>query len=412
MTAAGAAPPPGRDDAARPPAAIAVTRLALADVRSYARLKLELGPGPVVLTGPNGAGKTNLLEAVSFLSPGRGLRGAALADVARRPQMGPVGAGPTSTGPEVDAPSGGWSITAIVGPPEDRREVTTGLAPGETRRMVRLDGRPASSQSALAGVAPMLWLTPAMDRVFAEGASGRRRFLDRLVLAVQPDHAAQVARYERAMRERARLLAGPAPDRTWLSAIEETMAAAGVAIAAARRETALRLASAPAIAGFPPAVLSVAGRLEAALGAAPAVDVEEAFRRELCDNRRVDAAGGMTTVGPHRSDLVVRHGAKDMPASQCSTGEQKALLIGIVTAHARLLASEQGRSPILLLDEVAAHLDGDRRAALYEGILALGAQAWMTGTEAALFAPLRGRARHLHVAGGRVAEDEWTRNDG
>ncbi|MFE0757616.1 DNA replication/repair protein RecF [Inquilinus sp. NPDC058860] len=369
---------------------IAVTRLTLTEFRCYGQLRIELDPRPVVLTGPNGAGKTNLLEAVSFLSPGRGLRRAPLPEVTRRQATG----------------GAGWAVAARLLTPTGEIALGTRLEPGEGRRAVQIDGRPAQSQAAFGARAPMVWLTPQMDRLFGDAASQRRRFLDRLVFGFHPDHAGQLGAYERAMRERNRLLKEPRADPAWLAALEDTMATSGTAVAAARRELVARLRGAESLmieGPFPRAELAVEGRIEAWLEDRPAVDAEEAFRNLLCDNRRIDAAAGAATEGPHRSDLSVHHRTKAMPAAQCSTGEQKALLIGIVLANARLLAGERGAPPLLLLDEVAAHLDEARRAALYEEILALGAQAWMTGTDPALFAPLGDRAHHLGVDDARVA---------
>ena len=380
-----ASPPSG------PPARIAVTRLTLTEFRCYGHLRIDLDPRPVVLTGPNGAGKTNLLEAISFLSPGRGLRRAPLPDVTRR-----------------QAAAGSvWAVAARLLTPTGEIALGTGIEPGDGRRAVVIDGRSAQSQTALGARAPIVWLTPQMDRLFGDAASQRRRFLDRLVYGFHPDHAGQLAAYERAMRERNRLLKEGRADPAWLTALEDTMAGSGTAVAAARRELVARLRGAESLmtdGPFPRADLAIDGRIEAWLEDRPAVDAEEAFRRRLCDNRRIDAGAGAATEGPHRSDLSVHHRSKAMPAAQCSTGEQKALLIGIVLANAHLLAGERGAPPLLLLDEVAAHLDETRRAALYEEILALGAQAWMTGTDPALFAPLGDRARHLGVDDARVAE--------
>ncbi len=381
----------GRPSPSGTGARIAVTRLVLTEFRCYGQLRIDLDPRPVVLTGPNGAGKTNLLEAVSFLSPGRGLRRAPLPEVTRRQATG----------------TAGWAVAAHLLTPTGEIRLGTQLEPGEGRRNVVIDGRPAQSQTALGARAPMVWLTPQMDRLFGDAASQRRRFLDRLVFGFHPDHAGQLGAYERAMRERNRLLKEPRADPAWLAALEDTMATSGTAVAAARRELVARLRGAESLmteGPFPRAELAVDGRIEAWLEDRPAVDAGEAFRCLLCDNRRIDAAAGAATGGPHRSDPAVHHRAKAMPAAQCSTGEQKALLIGIVLANARLLAGERGAPPLLLLDEVAAHLDEARRAALYEEILALGAQAWMTGTDPALFAPLGDRARHLGVDDARVAE--------
>jgi len=383
------------DDAdPRPPAArsrgLGVVRLALTDFRCYARAELTGDRRPVVLTGPNGAGKTNLLEAVSFLAPGRGLRRATLAEVTR------LGAGPEAR----------WAVAARLETPDGEVRIGTGIdpeaaPPGSLRRAVRIDGQPAS-QAALGEHAVIVWLTPQMDRLFIEGASGRRRFLDRLVYGFHPDHAARLSAYQQALRERARLLKEGRGDAAWLAALEEQMATNGVAVAAARREVADRLRTAAAATTltdgpFPAAELAVEGTLEAMLADRPALACEDAFRERLAATRRLDASTGGASEGPHRSDLAVRHRAKDMPADQCSTGEQKALLIGIVLANARLLAADRGAPPLLLLDEVAAHLDERRRTALYDEILALEAQAWLTGTDADLFAPFGDRAAHWRV---------------
>jgi DNA replication and repair protein RecF len=367
----------------RQTARLAVRRLELVDFRGYADLRLETETRPVVLTGPNGAGKTNLLEAISFLVPGRGLRGARLGEVDRT-----GGAGPWSVVARIEAQGGAVAIR------------TGRVQDGEReRRMVRIDGSDAPSQAALAEVAAVVWLTPAMDRLFQDGAGERRRFLDRLVVSGDPAHAAQLARYAHALRERAKLLRGGRLDPSWLGALERQAAAAGVAVAAARRETVRGLAAAliDPPAGFPQPDLDLEGQVEAWLGDAPALDVEERFGMALAETRRQDAETGTTAIGPHRSDLLVRERASGRPARDCSTGQQKALLVSLVLAEARLRAAEGDRQPILLLDEVAAHLDRARRAALFETVCALGAQAWLTGTDAATFAPLRERAQFFLV---------------
>jgi len=397
-------PPPHRTrgdspGAPAPARRLAVRRVALTDFRGYARLELDLDPAPVVLTGPNGAGKTNLLEAVSYLAPGRGLRGAALTEVLRRDA----------------APGARWAVAATLDTATragtERVRIGTGMDPDaaadQPRRAVRIDGRPAGGQAELGERVALVWLTPALDRLFVEGASGRRRFLDRLVAGFFPAHARHASAYERAMRERARLLRDGRDDPSWLSALEDAMATNGVALAAARREVVGRLQAAAAAATladgpFPAADVAVAGSVETALGEEPALSVEDGLRARLRDARRYDAAAGGAAAGPHRSDLEVRHRGKDMPADQCSTGEQKALLIGIVLANARLLTDERGAPPLLLLDEVAAHLDGRRRDALHAEILSLGAQAWLTGTDAALFDGFGDRARRLSVDDARI----------
>ncbi len=367
-----------------------LSRLVLTDFRSYVRAELLLDGRPVVLTGENGAGKTNLLEAVSLLSPGRGLRGAAYAELAR------------------DGGEGGWAVAATLETPEGPVRIGTGIEPGveigSRSRMVRIDGE-QEGPSALAELVSMVWLTPAMDRLFVEGASERRRFLDRLVMGFDPAHGTRAGAYDRALRERNKLLADDVFDDAWLSGLEEQMAEHGVALAAARTEMLARLRGALSAAQegpFPRAVVALDGTLEAALASQPAVDVEDAFRRLLKEMRGRDAAAGRALDGPHRSDLLVRHAGKDREARQCSTGEQKALLIGIVLANARLMAA-MGRPPLLLLDEVAAHLDGDRRAALFDEIIGLDLQAFMTGTDPSLFSTLGARSQNLHVERGAVA---------
>ncbi|MFD1788384.1 DNA replication/repair protein RecF [Sphingomonas floccifaciens] len=348
-----------------------LSRLVLTDYRNHAATTLPVSPGFVVLAGDNGAGKTNVLEAVSLLAPGRGLRRAALSAIAR-----------------VDG-GGGFGVAATL---VDGDEIATGtLASAPERRIVRINGATATA-NALAERISILWLTPAMDRLFVEPASERRRFLDRLVLALAPAHAHHSARYEAAMRQRNRLLADEAPaDPNWLTALEAAMVEHGAAIATARRMTvdALneRLAEAPG--GFARAGLSIDG------------GEEDGLSRLLAEGRRRDAAAARTLVGPHRSDLIVTHRDKGQPAAISSTGEQKALLFGIVLAHAALVAERTGRPPVLLLDEVAAHLDPQRRAALFDALSGVG-QVWMTGTESALFAALPGDAVRLHVDGGQI----------
>lgn len=367
---------------------LALTRLDVREFRCYAQARLELDRRPVVLTGPNGAGKTNLLEAVSFLAPGRGLRRATLAEVRRH-------AAPPEA---VWAVSGRLESPGLAG---GAVQIGTGQdAEGSGRRIVRIDGTAVSSQTALGDYLALVWLTPQMDRLFLEGASNRRRFLDRLVYGFHPDHAGRLAAYEHALRERSRLLKEGRRDDRWLAALEETLATTGVAVAAARREVVGWLdgvAGDAADSAFPQARMRMAGGVEEALADRPALAVEDWLRARLAENRRADAAAGGATLGPHRSDLAVRHAGKAMPAEHCSTGEQKALLIGIVLANARLLTASRGLPPVLLLDEVAAHLDSLRREALYEALLALGGQAWLTGTDAALFAAFGDRARHLRV---------------
>ena len=367
-----------------------VVRLTLQNFRSYAAAQLDAVGEPVVFAGPNGAGKTNLLEALSFLAPGRGLRRARLSEIDRR------------------GGDGAWALSVQLATSDGTVQVGTGrdaASDSGERRIVRIDGMPAKTQAELAKLASFVWLTPQMDRLFTEGASARRRFLDRLVLGFDPEHANALAAYERAMRDRLRLLRDGPADATWLAALEDTMAAQGVAIAAARREAAARIdqASAAASGPFPQARLAMVGEVEAWLATMPALAAEDLLRQRLAEQRRADAEAGVTTFGPHRADLAVEHVGNGMPAPQCSTGEQKALLLAILLAQARLLAAARGAAPLMLLDEVAAHLDAERRAALFDALLDLKTQAWLTGTDAALFSALRGRAQFFAVAEARIS---------
>jgi DNA replication and repair protein RecF len=370
-----------------------ISKLTLTNFRNYAALSIDLGPGAVVFSGDNGAGKTNLLEAISLLTPGRGLRRAPYGDVAR------------------EGGDGGFALHARLDGPEGQVEIGTGIsggdAAGEGGRRVRINGAAARSAEDMLEWLRVVWLTPAMDGLFTGPAGDRRRFLDRLVLAIDPGHGQRALDYEKAMRGRNRLLAEGSRDGAWFDAIEVQMAETGVAIAAARAEL-VRLLTAminrlPDAGPFPQADIGLSGELESEVNALPAVDVEERFRRTLAGGRDRDRAAGRTLDGPHRSDLVVRHRPKAMPAELCSTGEQKALLVGIVLSHARLTGEMSGMTPILLLDEIAAHLDSGRRAALFSILEELNCQAFMTGTDAALFSSLTGRALFLTVDHGTVA---------
>jgi DNA replication and repair protein RecF len=375
-------------------AALAVTRLMLTNFRSYASVELITSGRPVVLAGANGAGKTNLLDAISLLSPGRGLRGAKLSEHIRK--------GPAVPGEAL------WGVAASVTHGGESYEIGTGLTLGPNggeRRQVRLNGAPAQGSADLGEIIQMAWLTPAMDRLFIEGASGRRRFLDRLVLGFDANHARRSARYEQAMRERARLLKYGPRDPSWLDGLESEMAEAGTALAIARADAVERLNRALAARGeagaFPCAQLLLIGETDALIIESGDA-AQDALRARLERARIRDAEAGRTTFGPHLSDLSVRHTAKRTDAHDCSTGEQKALLISIVLAHAwELSHMRDGRAPILLLDEIAAHLDAHRRAALFGEILALGAQAWMTGTDIEMFASLRTHADLFEVADSR-----------
>jgi DNA replication and repair protein RecF len=370
-----------------------VGRLSLTDFRNYASLSLELKPGAVVLTGENGAGKTNLLEAVSFLSPGRGLRRASYGEIARH------------------GAADGFAVHARVTGPGGDTEIGTGTmrsAGNETGRRIRINSADARSAEELLDVLRVVWMTPAMDALFTGPAGDRRRFVDRLVLAIDRNHGQRTLDYEKAMRGRNRLLAEDSRDWAWFEAIEAQMAETGVAIAAARSEL-VRLLSAmlaklPDDGPFPRAAITLDGEIEGAVGREPAIEVEEKLRRALAAGRNRDRAAGRTLDGPHRADLLVRHSAKNMPAELCSTGEQKALLIGLVLSHARLTAEIAGAAPVLLLDEVAAHLDPGRRAALFSILDGLNCQAFMTGTEPGLFSSLGDRAQFLTVSHGAVSE--------
>jgi DNA replication and repair protein RecF len=379
------------------PAHLAVRQLRLTDFRNYRQLRLDCDLAPVVLVGANGAGKTNLLEALSFLVPGRGLRRARLDEVCRR------------TRSEEPDPSA-WAVAATLDTPDGRLAIGTGLEPAKSetslpRRVVRIDGRPAASQTALGLHVAAVWLTPQLDRLFLDGAGERRRFLDRLVTALHPEHAGDVAAYENALRQRARLLGEGNRDPHWFTALEDTMARHGVALAANRADTVQRLDAAArlGVGPFPRASLAMAGEIDGWIASMAALDAEDRLRAELAASRLRDAEAGTTSCGPHRSDLGVRHLDLDLPAAEGSTGQQKALLVSIALAHARLVALSRGRPPLLLLDEIAAHLDAERRAGLFDEVMALGVQSWMTGTDADLFKPLAGRAQVLRVADGSIA---------
>jgi DNA replication and repair protein RecF len=368
-----------------------ISRLVLADFRSYAALDLALRPGLVVLSGENGAGKTNLIEAISFLCPGRGLRRAELGECAR------------------SGSSGRWSVFAELATSEGPRQLGIGTevqSDGVLARRYRLDRESIASLKPFADLIRVIWLTPSMDGLFAGPAGERRRFLDRLVLAVDAEQGTRVNALERALRNRNRLLDENA-DARWLDATEHEVAELAVAVAAARVETVQHLVARITAAKdeqspFPYAELSLQGDVERLIGTRPALEVEDTYREMLWKNRSRDAAAGRTLIGPQASDLLVRHGPKQADAAGSSTGEQKALLAGLILAHARLVAEVSGVTPILLLDEIAAHFDTLRRSALFEKLSALDAQVFMTGADAAVFAELKGRAQMLHVETGRV----------
>jgi DNA replication and repair protein RecF len=374
-----------------------IRRLTLTNFRSYRSAQVELAAGPIVLVGPNGAGKTNLIEALSFLAPGRGLRRATLDEVAFQ-----EGDGSWAVSADVDGALGLATLgTGIEAPAAPDVSVT---------RKCRIDREPAVSVAALSDHLRVIWLVPAMDGMFSGAASERRRFLDRLALAVDAEHSGRVAALERALRSRNRLLEEPRPDPHWLDAVEHQTAEIAVAVAAQRAETVARLQQAlqardPASA-FPSSEIALKGWIEELVRQRPAIEVEDRYRAVLKDNRPRDAAAGRTLDGPHLTDLAVTYARKNIPAADASTGEQKALLIGLVLAHANLLAEMSGFAPVLLLDEVVAHLDPARRTALYGELEQLGAQVWMTGADPAAFAEIEPRAQVLEVSPGRVARKQ------
>ncbi|MFK7878893.1 DNA replication/repair protein RecF [Roseobacter sp.] len=352
---------------------LALTSLTISHFRSHKVGRMSLDARPVALYGANGAGKTNVLEAVSLFTPGRGLRRASAEDMTRRPE------------------ALGWKITGVLQSLHQVHEIDIWSEQGAARQ-VKIDGK-AAAQTALGRIARVLWLVPAMDRLWIEGAEGRRRFLDRMTLSFFPSHAEASLAYERAMRERNRLLKDGVQDAAWYGALENQMAQSGAAIDASRRETLALLADAQrnAATAFPTADLTLTN----AEGVVPST--EDDLRTALAENRSRDMAAGRSLIGPHRADLSGAYSAKAIPAKDCSTGEQKALLVSLILANARALSRDFGAPPLLLLDEVAAHLDANRRAALYDEIGALEAQAWMTGTGPELFETLGPRAQYIHV---------------
>jgi DNA replication and repair protein RecF len=372
-----------------------IRRLTLANFRSYHAAQIELaGPGPVVLTGANGAGKTNLIEAISLLAPGRGLRRATTEELAFS-----EGDGAWAVSAETEGMLGLATLGTGIDPP-------VGEDSGSTRKC-RIDRESVGSAAAFADHLRVVWLVPAMDPLFNGPASERRRFLDRLVLAVDAQHSSRVAALERSLRSRNRLLEDAHSDSHWLDAIEHETAEVAVAVAAARAETVDRLAGALAAARasapeFPRAEIALEGWMEKLLSDHKAIEVEDRYRALLKANRARDATAGRTLDGPHLSDLAVTHAGKGIAASDASTGEQKALLIRLVLAHAGLIKEMTGFAPLLLLDEVVAHLDPARRAALYDALANLGAQVWMTGADPVAFGDIVGRAQMFEVRGGMV----------
>ena len=374
-------------------------------------MSLKIDASVIALTGQNGAGKTNLLEAISFLVPGRGLRRARLADVGHR-KLGEQNANQIRP----------WAVAATIDDFYGRVEIGTGLEPVikegiisySNNRTVKINGVPAKRQTELGERLSALWLTPDMERLFLEGASGRRRFLDRLVFGFDPAHANRLRAYEKAMRERSILLAQGsqfgATDNSWVGVLEKTMVETGAAIVAARCTLLERLNSTIAMGTglFPSAHLQVIGELDSWLSTMSAIEAEEKFSETLLQSRCQDPNGRSPLVGPHRSDLLVSHLDKNLPADQCSTGEQKSLLISIVLANTRLQSLERGICPLLLLDEITAHLDMERREALFGEIRELGVQTWMTGSDPNLFAPWGDFVQHFSISVEKVFESKLT----
>ncbi len=373
-----------------------ISTLKLHNFRCYKSAAFkDLETGLIVLHGANGAGKTNILEALSLLSPGRGLRGARITDVQYQNAGNP------------------WAISATVQNEYGAAQLGTGLDPDSKKRLIRINGETVKNQSALSQHLSCTWLTPQMDRLFLESARERRKFLDRLVATFDPAHSGRVLRYENAMRQRSKLLQDGSKsgggDPAWLESLESQMAETGIAICAARLDFVQRLQNAcqshPS-APFPLAQINAKGTIEELLQNIPALEVEELFRHQLSESRGVDMLTGGAATGPHKSDLSVIMVEKNMPANQCSTGEQKALLIGIILSNARLIAAERGAPPILLLDEVAAHLDKTRRRALYDLLKDLGGQVWLTGTDFNLFDSITGTAQFFEIHDSQIKAKE------
>ncbi len=376
-------------DVSNQPAPLHIGRVTLTNFRNYSDISLRFNASPVILTGANGSGKTNFLEAISLLVPGRGLKRCALVDLQKHNAVDP------------------WAVAVELHTAYGPLHIGTGRDPADPtneRRVVHIDGKPVRGQNAMAEHIAMAWITPDMDRVLAEGPSARRKLLDRLVYSFDPAHSGRVTRYEKSLRERMRLLREGQADATWLRVLEDEMAQTGVAIAAARRHLLQQLCSAieETSSVFPRADLGVTGMAEDALESTPALLVEDMLRGALAKGRNEDAQSGTTSAGPHRSDLLVMHRAKNCPADLCSTGEQKALLIAIMLAYLRTLMRHRQMKPLFLLDDIAAHLDDTRRSALFEEVLDCGVQAWITGTDPSAFTTLLPHAQHFDVEQGNL----------
>ena len=379
--------------------AIAIRNVDLSNFRNYARLHLQTAPGPIVFTGANGAGKTNLLEAISMFMPGRGMRGAGFDTMLFN-----------------NAPTGQWAVSIVINDADDLLRMGTSWQQPENgtgnTRQASIDRQMAKGTSAFGNHVRMIWLTPAMDRLFAGPAGDRRRFLDRIVASSDLGHRQRLNGFEKLMRQRNALLAQTTFDAAWLAILEQQMAEQGVAIAAARlagidvlQGHIDRSHSATAQSVFPASRLMLSGDIEASLRHTPAVQSEDEYAKILCDSRKIDQMAGRTLKGPHRSDLIVYHRAKDLEARICSTGEQKALLVGLVLAQARMVQSAfDGQMPVMLLDEIAAHLDRDRRKGLFDELIRSGAQCWLTGTDKMQFEALEDRAQFFSVTDGMIQQ--------
>ena len=381
---------------------LSVNRLTMTNFRCYEQQRIDVDGCPVLLTGPNGAGKTNLLEAISFLIPGRGLRRAKLHDVGRC----------SATGNPLAAQ---WGVSAELSIDNHKMEIGTGCVYNDTlvdkpnsrdKRTTKINGTILRSQAELGQYTSVQWLTPLMDRLFMEGASGRRRFLDQIICGLDPGHSGPVAAYEHSVRNRNKLLQEGNQDLSWLSSIEGSIARHGVAIAVRRLEVVDRLQAVCCNnnGSFPGSIIKMVGQIEEWLFEEPALAVEDRFQAALRDTRMIDTNSGFTSIGPHRSDFIVHHGETGMAAAICSTGEQKSLLVGIILAVARLQTEQRGFTPLLLLDEIAAHLDESRRVSLFQLITKMGAQAWITSTERELFNLFSEQAQHFFIENGKVIQ--------
>ncbi len=380
-----------------PAASHRITRITLSDYRNYAALRLDPPAGLIALAGANGAGKTNLLEAISLLTPGRGLRGAEYQSIGRNDGKG------------------AWAVSATTAYHAGDMQLGTAWSASETdglnaARAVLIDGHLQKSSGALAGLLRVVWLTPALDRLFSGAASERRRYLDRMVALFDAEHGARINRFEKLMRERNLLLSDGPFDRAWATSLEMQMAEEAVAIAAARLQSVGNLGAyltPQRLAGpFPWSEISISGDTEDMVAKLPALEAEDRYKKLLHDNRGADKGAGRTLIGPHRSDLVVRHGPKNIAAEEGSTGEQKALLIGLILAQTEAIRAVTGSAPVLLLDEIAAHLDKARRTALFGHLDHLKVQAWMTGTERELFDGASASTVVYQVENGRLSESK------